>query len=238
MKVIFLIIFLSSISFQPQKKFKGCFAMSNGVEPKNYGRSGNVYIDDITTQEILFIQKSFLVAPIFFFYDDQTGKNAYATEKVYQQNGPDGTVFLGRRLFNSEYIRSAGGTSIPIIIAHEYSHIVDFMYGVLNEPGIRRELFADYLAGAYMSLRTRFFKLTDINACVESFKDMGGNDFTNPDFHGTPKQRGDALLAGYQAMEAHISVGKPFPLTELNKTAKGYVQKINLPKDQTATDPQ
>ncbi|MDQ6903349.1 MAG: DUF2800 domain-containing protein [Bacteroidota bacterium] len=238
MKPVLLFIFLFAINFHPQRIYKGCFAISNGAEPKNYGRSGNLEIDRITTQEIFFIQQRFLVAPIFFFYDDANGKNAFATEKVYQQNGPDGTVFLGRRLFNSEFIRSPGGTSIPIIIAHEYAHIVDFKYGVLNEPGIRRELFADYLAGAYMSLRNRFFKQTNIYACVQSFEDMGGTDFSNPDFHGTSEQRGNALLAGYNEMEAHVSTGTPFLLTDINKAAKAYILKIKIPKDFSAKDPE
>lgn len=225
-------------SSQAQDVHQGCFAIKNGSIPKDYsGTSGNAQVDNITLQELVFMGTKMGVAPIFFFYNDYDGKNAYATDSIFQSNGPDGTVFFGRRLFNYEYISSVNGTAIPIVIAHEFGHIVDFKNGVLNEPEFRRELFADFFAGTYMSLRSREFKTTDVNGCYESFREMGDTKFGDPDFHGTPQQRGDALMAGYRAMERSYNNGAPLNLIQAIRLGRKYVQSIPLPDDPDVQKP-
>src|SRR5690606_13348666 len=128
--------------------------------------------------------------PVLFFYE---GDNAMATRQQYSPNGPDGTVVFGFQLFRREAIRDPNGSSIAIIIAHEFGHIVQFKYGgFTGMPTFRKELFADYLAGAYLRIRGGL----NINAVLEAFNDMGDRNFDSIDHHGTPEQREGAIRKG------------------------------------------
>lgn len=237
MKILLFTLLFFELFEQDYRKPKGCFANKDGTEPEEYWHSsGNQSIDQITGAELNFLSGRFGVRPGFFFYNDNNGKNSYATEDVYNSNFSDGTVFFGKRMFNSESISSWAGTSIPIVIAHEFGHIVDFKYGALNEPGIRRELFADYFAGLYMSIRNRTYAATDINACAKSFERMGDTDFGNPNHHGTPKQRQQALYSGYNLMETYFNTGRWLDLNNAIESAKSYVAKIPLPADDEVKD--
>jgi hypothetical protein len=218
----------------------GCYALAGGKLPdpsKTFLSSGNFQIDQVTAKELNFISSCFLTRPGFYFYDEGNGKNAFATKSAYLNGFPDGTIFFGKTLFNSEYIKSLGGTTIPIIIAHEFGHIVDFKFGALNSTGMKRELFADFLAGAYMSVRTRSgFANTDIYACFSSFEELGDTNFGDPDHHGTPEQREDALSSGFYYMENGYTTGVLIGLAQIIKAAKTYVSDIEDPVDPSVKD--
>ncbi|MBS1664771.1 MAG: hypothetical protein JST68_27240 [Bacteroidetes bacterium] len=190
-----------------------------------------------TVQVIVEIQNAFLVYPVFFFYDDKDHNNAMATDEVVQANGPDGTVIFGRRFFNREFIKTIGGTTIPVIMAHEYAHIVDYKFGVLENAGVKRaELFADYFAGLYMYLRVLKNETTDIAKCYESFRSMGDTDFGKPSTHGTPEERYKALNSGFKTAQAYAARGILMNLDMAINEGKKYVME-NVKTTDNSKDP-
>ncbi|SHJ58646.1 hypothetical protein SAMN02745146_3446 [Hymenobacter daecheongensis DSM 21074] len=195
---------------------------------KLYSTSGNYQVDQITIQELSFMSSRFLVYPVLYFYD---GENAFASKDQLSPNGPDGTVAFGFQLFNREYIRYPGGPSIPIIIAHEFGHIVQFKYGGFSHISImKKELFADYLAGAYLLIRGGL----NIDAVQESFEEMGDTDFGSLDHHGTPEQRTAALAEGYNDA---MREGYRFTLSRAITLGRKYVLSIPDPENEDEVEP-
>jgi hypothetical protein len=234
-----LILLLSSFASNSQV-YRGCFfktanAHTGSISTKynriNFTAADPLY--NVVVQEIQRIQNCLGVFPIFYFYDDVNENNAMATDEVTHQNGPDGTVIFGKRLFNREYIKSYGGTTIPIIMAHEYAHIVDYKYGVLQNVGSKKtELFADYIAGFYMYHRVANNISTDVAQCIRSFESLGDTDFGNKNEHGTPYERRTALVAGYnKALQIH-QIQTWISLTEIIEKGKEYISGIADTEDE------
>lgn len=236
MKVIVFIIVFIVICFtaEGQANRRTCSARkastsSPSIKDKYdlYSTSGNLAIDQVTTNELLLLQSSFLVYPIFFFYDDNDGKNAKATDEVLYPHGPDGTVIFGKRFFNREYVRSYGGTSIPIVIAHEYAHIVDYKYGVLEHASSKkRELFADVFAGMYMAVRSSKGWFTNMSAVYQCFEELGDTDFGSEDNHGTPTERNNAVGHGYNYIFGNLNQGIYVDLNAAIREASRYVSQF------------
>lgn len=230
-KNIFFVLILAYSSFANGQE-EACLRASEGeslLDKTLYNSSGNVYIDNVTVQELNFMTTRFLVRPSFFFCE---GDNAEASKEIALVNYPDGTVAFGSQLFNREYIRSPGGPSIPIIIAHEFGHIVQYKYGGFkNFSVMRKELFADYLAGAYLQIRGGL----DWNAVLECFEEMGDTDFGSLDHHGTPEQRTSALKKGGNDV---LIYGNNFTLSRAISLGKAYVKNIKDPNDDDTVDPE
>jgi predicted metalloprotease len=142
------------------------------------------------------------VLPGFAYYNDSDGSNAKATpEKLLDRS--DGTVIFGLQLLKECLARPANGdASIVAICAHEYGHIVSYkngMIGQLDTQGsgdqgvFRAEQFADYIAGYYAGTRRRENRDFPAVAFATTQRSFGGGD------HGSGKQRGDAVQAGFLA---------------------------------------
>jgi hypothetical protein len=232
--LVLAILFLLSEQKSRQPQYRGCFfktahAASGSIKTKYtlFSLPPNDPLYNVTVAEIIRIQGCFGVFPIFFFYDDRDGNNAMATDEVVQQNGPDGTVIFGRRLFNREFIKTYGGTTIPIIMAHEYAHIVDYKYGALQHAGSKRtELFADFLAGFYMYHRVANGIKTDVDACIRSFESLGDTDFGSETHHGTAEERADALTSGFNKARDYHQNQSFIPLTTIIDAGKEYIATI------------
>jgi hypothetical protein len=202
-------------------------ALANGLTL--YQSSGSQEIDRATNEELQFLAKSFLVTPAFFYYDDSNGMNAFSTsERLNNSNSEFGTVCFGLHLIQQQISLSYGGTNVPIILAHEFAHTVAARYG-LNLPTKQNELFADYLAGGYMFYRNKNFKVTDLMAAFQSFYNMGDNDFTNPNHHGTAASRSTCLKQGYDDCNRAFQQGKSFTLDEGVRLAVAFVTSHDLP---------
>lgn len=158
--------------------------------------SGNLELDNANQREGLALIQKFGVTPRGFFFDDSGAPNAFATNKVQNNFGPDGTIAMGLTLINSELSRDGGsGLAVPAIMAHEFAHIVQYKRN--SQLSIKeKELQADYLAGWYLGNRWIY---TDTRAAFQSFFEMGDYQFNSPNHHGTPKQRLSAIKAGFEA---------------------------------------
>lgn len=168
------------------------------------GTTGVPQLDAAFQREGLALVQTFQVAPWGYFLDDRGSPNAMASPDVSNPNGPDGTVVIGLTLLQAELARDRGvGLSVPAIMAHEFAHIVQFKRNV-RLPTSKMELQADFLAGWYLGLRSRFI-FTDVRPAFQSFFEKGDYAFNDPMHHGTPQQRLNAIASGLQAS------GLPFP---------------------------
>lgn len=193
-----------------------------------YNSSDNAEIDKATNEELRFLAQSFLVTPTFFYYDDSKGMNAFSTpQQLAGSQSQFGTICFGLNLLKEQISLSINGTNVPIILAHEFAHTVARRYN-LNLPTKQNELFADYLAGGYMFYRARNFKTTDVNAAFQAFYNMGDNDFTNPDHHGTPASRSACIKQGYNDCLNALQQGHVFTLDEGVRLGVNFVTSHNL----------
>ncbi len=131
---------------------------------------------------------------------------------------------FGYYLMNEEFLQSGPiNFSISAIMAHEFSHIVQFKRG--SELGVtQRELQADYLAGWYVGKRqSHAIPPGSLENIVRSFFEHGSYDFNNPQFHGTPEQRVDAVMNGFHHSDVSLS--------SAYATAESFVQGTRVDGD-------
>lgn len=143
----------------------------------------------------------FGVLPGFAYYDDRRAANAYATTARRMQNA-DGTVLLGRRFLQSLMQLPNGAVAVAAICAHEFSHIAQFKYRLI-EPLLegahtvkRAELHADFLAGYYAGIRKRQkpdYPVATFAAALTGLRSTG----TAAIQHGNSDERAAALARGF-----------------------------------------
>lgn len=221
--ICMVLVFKTAITFG-----QGCFFNSSASSLGQITKqSGNPGLDQINNQEYYYLVQKFGVSPDFFYLNDGNSPNAYATSKISNPNLPDGTVLIGFSLIQQECLQSLSGTcsSIPIVMAHEFAHIVDFKYKT-GLSGKHQELFADYLAGAYMYFRSVEFKTTFVHEAALSFFKKGDYSFNSPLHHGTPQQRYNCLMSGYQLAYNYSMQGQYLSLQTVFNAAIQYVKQF------------
>jgi hypothetical protein len=166
--------------------------------------SGNLVIDTLCVVEAKRLNKFFGVNALFSFYDDSGFENAQAELKKYATEPDDGRVLMGVNFAHS-LIRTSD-VAIMVVLAHEWAHIRQFKANTRFVWNVRYELAADKDAGAYLGSTNVDKDLGKKAAKV--FSDMGKNDFTNPDYHGTANQRADMFRDGF-GVETGISERGP-----------------------------
>ncbi|MEO7993735.1 MAG: hypothetical protein ABI743_04990, partial [bacterium] len=172
-------------------------------------------LDDRYIQEAVKIRSLFGVSPEIWFYDDSDGDNAFATDGQLDQDpaNPDGAVFFGVNLLQHQANdASANGTdwAVPAILAHEFTHIAQSANGVTID-GRLRELHADFVAGWYIAQRRQQdYGATNPITSLKHFFAIGDYEFSDPDHHGTPHERLDAVAAGMIAGEDHATFSDAF----------------------------
>lgn len=157
-----------------------------------YKTTGNVVLDNKFNVEKYNIEKVFNVNVNLFIFDDSNSPNAIAN--CSQEFGYDGTVRFGKNLLIQElYSSSKGEIAVAGILAHEIAHILQCKY---SSPYKRREfeLQADFLAGYYMGLKKYTYGNSIRNFMISLFEK---GDWSDPSHHGTPVERVNALMSGY-----------------------------------------
>ncbi|MCP2033556.1 putative metalloprotease [Planomicrobium sp. HSC-17F08] len=104
---------------------------------------------------------------------------------------------------------NAGDFSVAVIVAHEFAHNLQTEIGWITNTGYKTtsrsiELNADCLTGVWAN--SSYYKglldTTDIQEAMRTLSDIG-QDMTAPDpTHGTPKERTDAFMLGYNTGQA------------------------------------
>jgi predicted metalloprotease len=122
----------------------------------------------------------------------------YGTEYNAYYCPNDDTIYI-TETFIADARATAGVAGIAYTVAHEYGHNVADEYGAggMDNPGA--ELYADYLAGVYMAdaVGDGDFTVAESQSAVGMAGDIGDYDTGAADHHGTPYQRQEAFVYGY-----------------------------------------
>jgi predicted metalloprotease len=99
--------------------------------------------------------------------------------------------------------RAVGDFAVSYVIAHEYGHNVQQESGTLagRSRALPTELNADCLAGTWAQWAYGKGQLDagDMQEGLDAALAVGDFDILNPQHHGTPQERRDALLTGFRA---------------------------------------
>ena len=168
-------------------------------------RSGDPQFDYALAHTLARLTGTFNVLPGFAYYDDHDGLNAFASPAV-RMNKADGTVLFGNRLLKRMMSATDNpDVAVTAVCAHEYAHILQFKRGLVGplragQSTVKRvELHADFLAGYYAGRRK--LDKPDYPAAVFAHTQhgFGDNAVNNPSHHGTPVERANAIIAGFNA---------------------------------------
>lgn len=204
----------SKLCAQPFHSHQGCHLSSAAAQGFSSSvdllySSGNSTIDASFPAERSILNSAFLVSPDFSFYDDSGAPNAMATTANLVGSSPYGTVIFGRSLLASELGQTWWGAAVAGISAHEWAHIAQFASG-LSGPVYAMELHADYLAGWYLGRKALAGTHVVIAGLGNSLFSKGSFDFNNPDWHGTPQQRVNAMIAGYDGAVVNNTISAAY----------------------------
>jgi hypothetical protein len=198
---------------------RGCLlsaAGGNSLSTQLTKTSQNAWIDAAFNKEIAQLNALLPVRPGFFLLNESS--NAFAIPNAIQP-GTEGTVAFGSRLMLSEFQESGQNLnfSIPAIMAHEFSHILQFRHHT-RLAGKLMELQADYLAGWYMGNRDRFsgWSSQAFRGSLVSFYEKGDYDFNSQRHHGTPAERAAAITEGFQNAGLSLSAAYSASLRFVN----------------------
>ena len=142
-----------------------------------------------------------------------------ADDSVALYCSADDTIYVGQRfaadLYRgvlrglpgeaAGYPRAAGDFAVAYVVAHEYAHNLQQELGVFNNdvgPTARPfELQADCLAGAwaYSVFAQGDLAPGDLEEATNAALAVGDFDVGNAEHHGTPPERREALLAGFES---------------------------------------
>jgi predicted metalloprotease len=109
------------------------------------------------------------------------------------------------------YGHAVGDFGLAYVIAHEYAHNVQFELGFyeLQDPsaGVKAfELQADCMAGtwAFSVYEEGLLQPGDLEEATNAALAVGDFDQGNEQHHGTPTERRDALLAGFDSGDPSV----------------------------------
>jgi hypothetical protein len=166
--------------------------------------SGDRDFDQALAQTLLFLSDRFFVLPGFAFFNEPGLPNAFAAS-TRRLGRSDGDVLFGRKLLRTIMsLREHPEIGIVSVCAHEFGHIAQYKYDVYNRlVGLDRrvkrlELHADFLSGYFAGLRK--LQRPDFPAASFALTQFGFGDYSDDiEHHGTPDDRGAAVVAGYRA---------------------------------------
>jgi hypothetical protein len=165
--------------------------------------SGNPGQDSVFRNEFN-VQANFWGIPgvSFAFLNDCNSPNALA-------NPQDRSILFGISM--AQKLLTQFGNSLPMwqVLAHEWGHQVQYALGDnwLNAPTVApKELEADMFSGFYLVIAKN---TSDLSSTIPAAFSFGDWDFNNPSHHGTPQQRGAAVVAGARVALLYVSGAIP-----------------------------
>jgi uncharacterized protein len=153
-----------------------------------------------------------------------TGCGPPADDSVALYCPADDTIYVGQRFAAELYMgvlrglpgeragygRAAGDFAVAYVLAHEYAHNLQQELGVFDNsvsPNARPfELQADCMAGvwAYSVFAKGDLQDGDIQEATNAALAVGDFDVGNAQHHGTPEERRDALVAGWDSGDPSV----------------------------------
>lgn len=194
--ISFLIIILFAHIFMFNKLYSQCivgtFEPGFGIIQKT---TGNLSLDNKINNEANLISQVFHVNPNLFIYQEEQGPNALASPQTTNPMST-GSVYLGVQLLREQlWNMNRGEIAVAGIMAHEFAHIMQ-MKEYCSLSTFHKELHADFMAGYYMGRKSY---LTDVNiqGFANSLFSIGDTNFWSPSHHGTPSQRVNSMITGF-----------------------------------------
>ena len=170
-----------------------------------FPKSGDKDFDFALAHSLSAMSETFQILPGFCYFDDSEGMNAYATNRVRLNRG-DGTVLFGRRLLRRLMAqREFPDVSVAAVCAHEFGHIMQYKRGLdrivrAGQPTVKRvELQADFFAGYFAGVRKLSRPQYPAAVYALTQHNFGDNMVNSPQHHGTPQERADAIVQGFEA---------------------------------------
>jgi hypothetical protein len=168
--------------------------------------SGNKDFDRALAITLAKLSDLLGILPGFAFFNEGTeGQNAFAS-RSRRLGRDDGSVVFGQVMFGKlMQSRDSPELGVAAVCSHEFGHILQFKMDLQNrlvgpDGRVKRlELHADYLAGYFAGLRKR--ERADFPAAIfaQTQYNFGDTAYARADHHGTPDERGQAVVAGFQA---------------------------------------
>ena len=110
------------------------------------------------------------------------------------------TIYITHQHIQMAY--QHGDAALAYILSHEYAHAAQTIGRFRPRNITQIELQADCLAGFYMGVMpTVTFDRQDIQEIANIAFQVGDYEFNNRQHHGTPEQRAQAVLLGFQASQ-------------------------------------
>jgi predicted metalloprotease len=199
------------------------------TEPTEIGRFMTGVIEDVDQYWTKTLTESGLPAPEVRYHWVAPGRRAFtgcgalADDDAAFYCPSDDTIYVAQQFASDLYRgvlrglpgeraghRAAGDFAVAYVIAHEYAHNVQTELGIFSRA--RRatarptELQADCLAGAWANsvYEQGLLEPGDLEEAVATAQAVGDFDTANPQHHGTPRERRDALLTGYETGDPSV----------------------------------
>jgi predicted metalloprotease len=144
-----------------------------------------------------------------------TGCGAPANDTAAFYCPTDDTIYIGQAFAQALYDgvakglpgqsagfgHAAGQFAVAYVVAHEYGHNIQQESGQLagRARALPTELNADCLAGTWAHWAYSNGQMDDngVKQALDAALAVGDFDFVSPQHHGTPQERRDALLKGF-----------------------------------------
>lgn len=194
-KQYLIILFYFLLNILINNTYSQCFINGNLTRVgQKLNTTGSQTLDAKLSSESKILNDIFAVEVELYAYDDKNSHNAYASP-VCDILNCDGSIRLGKSLLLDEIVVANGYVSVIGIMAHEYSHIVQFQQKS-KLTGKSAELQADFLAGWYLG-KTKNISFDDLKPFANSLYNKGDFNFWSTQHHGTPKERANAMIKGF-----------------------------------------
>lgn len=161
--------------------------------------TGNTSLDSAFMAEFDYQARFWAIPGVSFaFLNDCSNPNAFA-------NPQDRSILFGITLA-TKLLRDFGNV-IPLwqVIAHEWGHQIQFSLGdnwLTSSTAAPKELEADMFSGFYLLIAKNS---ANLSTSITNAFTLGDWAFNNPAHHGTPAQRGAAVLAGGRVALEYVS---------------------------------
>ena len=202
----------------PTPTYGGCAGVSYATSSDSFQKlksSGNISLDQAISLEYVGIERFYAFSIPAYYFNDSNSPNAYASQTSRE-------IYLGVNLVAMQCTSGAAGcNSIPFILAHEYGHQNAYRNNYSFSIVKWGELYADFMAGAYLYARTYNNSSFNAYSIALSFANLGDYNFYDPNSHGTPQERYNAVNNGYTYAQQASNFGASW-LSTTQISAYGY----------------
>lgn len=194
------------LTLDDPRRFMSLEEIAKDMDMTLFDSYGDVTIDSKIRLIHASVNNTLRLDTSYKFYDGHH-PNMFVNANV-DKNHPDGTLFIGREFIKQNLTTDANSSQLAndsvlyFLISHQISHLKQAKIGWTLNASKQRTLHADFLAGWWVA---RFLKTTrddspEYQAAFFKIIDLAfrsGSPHVPARTHGTPKERLDAVSAGF-----------------------------------------